>query len=184
MNEAKNIITTEDYIKAHQKRVKSWVNFFASILFKRASEHDKSKLKEPEFSLWKKMDEEPRYKYGTPEYNDKLKRFQGVFRMHYAVNRHHYEYFTQKYKNNTTLISLDFDLIDIIEMMCDWLGYKDSISYSEASDLVRTQCKRYGFSEELGQLILNTFRNHFVTFGDFLRKEEKEENGNKINLLI
>ena len=30
----------------------------------------------------------------------------------------------------------------------------------------------------------NTFRNHFVTFGNFLRKEEKEENGNKINLLI
>lgn len=179
-----NKISTEDYINNHKNRVSKWIRHFSSILFNRSEEHDRSKLLEPEISLWKKMDEEPRYPYGTKEYKDKLKRHKHVFDLHYSKNRHHYEYFQIKYDNDKILIDLDIDLIDIIEMICDWLGYKDSISYSEASNLVKLQCERYGFSEELDQLILNTLRNHFVTFGNIKTINHPKKLDNSVNILI
>lgn len=50
----------------------------------------------------------------------------------------------------------------MIEMLCDWLGYKEDISLSEAQELIETQCKRYGFSGEMRGLLYNTLKNYFV----------------------
>lgn len=150
--------STETYIRGHINRVQRWIFKFSQILKYRGLVHDKSKLEEPEFSEWKKMDEEPRYLYGSEEYDEKIKRYKYLFEMHWSKNRHHPEYF--KITGSPTV-----DLIDLIEMLCDWLGYRDNITYTEASELVRTQCKRYGFSEELQDLLLNTLSNWFVSFG-------------------
>ena len=72
-------ISTEEYINGHINRVQKWIGKFSTILFVRGINHDKSKLCEPEFSMWKKMDEEPRYPYGTPEYKEKLNRYKILF---------------------------------------------------------------------------------------------------------
>lgn len=149
--------STKDYIISHKRAVQRWMQRFGIILLRRGEDHDNSKLEEPEFSGWCKMDEEPRYPYGSYEYKDKVKRFNPLFIEHWRKNRHHPEYFNYNFN--------DMDLIDIIEMMCDWLGYRDNITYTEASQLVSTQCDRYGFSDELKELILNTLKNHFVSFG-------------------
>ena len=110
--------TTKEYIEKHQNAVKRWLAHFSMILQSRAIKHDESKLQEPEYSLWKKMDEEPRYPYGTKEYSSKLKRWQHLFRLHWKDkrNRHHPEHFVSPVA--------EMDLMDMIEMLCDWLGYK------------------------------------------------------------
>lgn len=179
---------TKEYIEAHRKCVRKWLLHFSSILEQKGEEHDLSKLEEPEYSQWCKMDEEPRYRYGTKEYSNKLKRFKYLFKMHWADkrNRHHPEHFFLM--NKEELIFNDKDLIDLVEMLCDWLGYRDSISYSEAKSLVEQQCKRFNFSEELKNLLMNTLMNHFIVFGNTNYYKfgtiQKPGKGSIVNILI
>lgn len=147
-------ISTEEYINSHINRVRKWIGKFSSILFIRGINHDKSKLCEPELSLWKKMDEEPRYPYGTPKYKEKLNRYKEVFQHHYMHNKHHPEHWSGYY--------CDMDLMDVIEMLCDWLGYKEDITLKEAEILVDQQCERYGFNDTFRHLLYNTLKNYFT----------------------
>lgn len=153
-------LNTEVYIKSHISRVKRHILLFIRLLLKRAETHDASKLEPYEFSLWKKMDEEPFYPYGSPEYNDKLKRNKPVFDLHYKRNRHHPEHYENGY--------MDMTLIDMIEMLCDWLGYKENISHHEAEAIVEQQMKKYHFSEDIQVLLLNTLHRYFAVFHDLL----------------
>lgn len=158
---------TEEYIINHKRAVQRWMQKFSLVLMDRGEKHDNSKLQEPEFSYWCKMDEEPRYRYGTKEYKDKIERYRPLFEIHWKANRHHPEYFNYHFD--------DVDLIDLIEMLCDWLSYRDKLSYTEASDLVHQQCQRYGFSEEKEFLLLNTLKNHFIYFGGVFSPEHEEQ---------
>ena len=101
------------------------------------------------------MDKEPRYKYGTKEYNDKIKRYKQVFDLHYAENRHHPEHY---------LLGVnDMDLIDMIEMVCDWISYKKDITIDEAIEMINIQGERYKLSPQLRNILKNTLFNHFST---------------------
>ena len=115
------------------------------------------------------MDSEERYPYGSPEYEEKKARYKWLFDEHYSHNRHHPEYF--QIHNNK---SLEMDLLDLLELLCDWLGYRDSINYTDASELVSQQCKRYGFSDEIYDLLINTMNNYFVDFGNLSEQEIHE----------
>lgn len=100
------------------------------------------------------MDEEPRYPYGTPKYKEKLNRYKEVFQHHYKHNKHHPEHWSEYY--------CDMDLMDVIEMLCDWLGYKEDITLKEAEILVNQQCERYGFNDTFRHLLYNTLKNYFT----------------------
>lgn len=158
---------TLDYILSHKRRVIQWMSVFIQELKHRADTHDDSKLEEPEISGWRKMDDEPRYPYGTKEYEDKVKRYHWLMELHWRRNRHHPEYWQiWQYRR-------DRDLIDYIEMLVDWLAYNDKkLSYSEARKLVAKQAARYHMDElndpinnpPMSQLLLNTITNYFVEF--------------------
>lgn len=155
--------STEEYISGHISRVQKWISKFSTILYIRGLNHDRSKLCEPELSMWKKMDEEPRYPYGTKEYQEKLNRYQELFKLHYKRNKHHPEHWSGYY--------LEMDLIDIIEMLCDWLGYKEDITIEEAEALIDQQCRRYNFNNTFRALLFNTLKNYFI-----VSEEEKSLN--------
>ena len=145
--------STYDYIKTHIEHVQKYIKTFIQLLEERAKNHDKSKLELPEFDIWCKMDEEPQYKYGTPEYFEKINRYKDLFKHHYECNRHHPEHF---------LLGInDMNLIDLIEMLCDWLGYKDIMSINEAMSLIDKQMARYNFSDELRGIMFNTLVEYF-----------------------
>ena len=150
-------IETEEYIKGHISRVRRHINTFIQLLIRRAEKHDKSKLEEPELSWWKEMDKEPRYPYGSKEYEQKLKRWSKVFKHHYQYNRHHPEHYEYGISEMT--------LIDIVEMMCDWLGYKDTTTVTEALKVCDEQMARYDISEELRQVIFNTLLRYYSLMG-------------------
>lgn len=152
-------IDTEEYIKGHISRVRKHINTFVQLLLKRAMNHDKSKLEEPEFSWWKEMDSEPRYPYGSEEYKQKIKRWDKVFKHHYKYNRHHPEHYDYGVSEMT--------LVDIVEMMCDWLGYKDTITISEALKVCDEQMKRYNISDDVRQIIFNTLLRYYSLMGGF-----------------
>lgn len=152
-------IDTEEYIKGHISRVRKHINTFVQLLLKRAMNHDKSKLEEPEFSWWKEMDSEPRYPYGSEEYKQKIKKWNKVFKHHYKYNRHHPEHYDYGVSEMT--------LVDIVEMMCDWLGYKDTITISEALKVCDEQMKRYNISDDVRQIIFNTLLSYYSLMGGF-----------------
>lgn len=158
------------YIKRHKARVRYWMNQFASSLLKRADNHDDSKLREPELSMWRKMDEEPRYEYSedpNSSYQRKLRRYKEVFELHYDHNRHHMEYF-QRHNDE-----FGMDLLDLLEFICDQLlGYKFNVNYTKAMQECKRMEKKYGWAsaeEEnphpIAALLEATIRNHFCSFG-------------------
>lgn len=148
---------TESYIRNHIKRVQNKLFKLIAALTIRSQEHDKSKLEEPEFSLWKKMDEEPRYPYGSKEYKNKIERYRELFEMHYKKNPHHPEHF----QNGIS----DMTLIDLVEMLCDWISYKDNISVTEAIEMVEKQSERFEYSDEIKNMLINTLNTYFAIFG-------------------
>ena len=82
-------------------------------LIDRAQNHDKSKLEEPELSVFDEVT--PRLKnltYGSPEYKESLNEMGVALSHHYIMNRHHPEHFENGIK--------DMNLIDKIEMIADW----------------------------------------------------------------
>lgn len=163
-------IETEEYIKGHISRVRRHIDTFIQLLIRRAENHDKSKLEEPELSWWKEMDKEPRYPYGSEEYKQKIKRWNKVFKHHYQYNRHHPEYYEYGVSEMT--------LIDIVEMMCDWLGYKDTTTVTEALKVCDEQMARYDISEELRQIIFNTLLRYYSLMGG---KNPNYDNNSYVN---
>ena len=163
-------IETEEYIKGHISRVRRHISTFIQLLIRRAENHDKSKLEEPELSWWKEMDKEPRYPYGSEEYKQKIKRWNKVFKHHYQYNRHHPEHYEYGISEMT--------LIDIVEMMCDWLGYKDTTTVTEALKVCDEQMARYDISEELRQIIFNTLLRYYSLMGG---KNPNYDNNSYVN---
>ena len=163
-------IETEEYIKGHISRVRRHINTFIQLLIRRAENHDKSKLEEPELSWWKEMDKEPRYPYGSEEYKQKIKRWNKVFKHHYQYNRHHPEHYEYGVSEMT--------LIDIVEMMCDWLGYKDTTTVTEAFKVCDEQMARYDIPEELRQIIFNTLLRYYSLMGG---KNPNYDNNSYVN---
>ena len=149
---------TKSYILNHIKRVQNKLFKLIIALLMRSQEHDKSKLEEPEFSLWEKMDEEPRYQYGSKEYKEKIERYRELFEMHYKKNPHHPEHFMNGIS--------DMTLIDLAEMLCDWISYKDNIRVTEAIEMVEKQSKRFGYSDEIKNMLINTLNTYFSVLGD------------------
>lgn len=143
---------TVRFIKNHQQKVQKNAHLLCSELIKRADEHDKSKLEEPELTGWEEMDKEPRYEYGTEEYFEKQERYRWVFQHHYLNNKHHPEYWRG--------FLCDMDLIDVLEMICDWASF-DYMTYTDAIEIIEQQMDRFGFNGLLKSLILNTFKNYF-----------------------
>lgn len=161
---------TEIQIKEHREKVQKNIEIIIKELKKRAENHDLSKLEEPEISGWKEMDKEPRYPYGSKEYNEKQERYKWLFEEHWRKNRHHPEYFQNFF--------CEMNLIDILEMICDWASY-DYMTTDEAIDLIEKQVNRFGVSDLLKYLILNTYIEYFVVTDEeklSLREDERFKN--------
>lgn len=154
---------TKEYTLRHIDSVRAKIFKVVDELTQRAKFHDSSKLREPELSLWRKMDDEPKYPYGSSKYKEKMKKFGKVFRIHYKENRHHPEHFLNGV--------LDMTLVDLTEMLCDWLSYKKFYSVREIIELMDRQCERFHYGEETRSLLTNTAIEYFVSLGGISNNE-------------
>ena len=121
-------------------------------LASRAAVHDRSKLGEPEKSVFDRFT--PRLRqttYGSPEYKGYLEGMGEGLRVHYAANDHHPEHF----ENGIA----DMDLVQVIEMAMDWAA---AVTRHDDGDLARSvevNQERFGYDDGIKQLLLNTYRN-------------------------
>lgn len=146
--------STKQYIYDHKLAVQKKMYILIKELEHRADSHDDSKLREPEYSGWLEMDKEPRYPYGTPQYFEKMRRWKWLFDLHYRHNRHHPEHWHGFFE--------DMDLMDVLEMMCDWVSYNDRLTSMSAIEITEQQCERFGFPPLLKDLIMNTLKNYLA----------------------
>lgn len=159
-------LNTIKSIVKHKESVKKRLTFLAEELHKRAKSHDDSKLKPPELDWLIEMDKEPRYQYGSPEYFDKMKRWNKFFEHHYKNNRHHPDHF----KGGIT----DMNLADLCEYIVDIISYFDELHVSNAIDTVNKQSERFGLDDQLTQILKNTLIEYFAWFGENVPPSEKD----------
>lgn len=138
----------EEYVKNHIHNVELNILKLQDELRRRGREHDASKLREPEKTGFEMMDKEPRFKYGSDEYFDKMKRFEFLLSHHYALNSHHPEHYEKGWR--------EMDLIDITEMLCDWLSYKEEFTCQEAMDIIDQQCMRFDIPHDICSILKKT----------------------------
>jgi len=133
----------------HIDKVRSLLLTVASALIERGHKHDASKLKEPELSLFAEWGPKlKQMKYGSDEYNHALAKMGRALKSHYEQNRHHPEF----HKNGVD----DMNLIDIIEMVCDWKASTLRVQGGNFRASLEHNQKRFGLSPQLTSIIANT----------------------------
>jgi len=117
---------------------------------RRMFSHDRSKLESPEMEMFEQFtDRLAGMTYGSDEYKQCLEEMkQSALGHHYENNRHHPEHFENGVE--------DMNLIDVIEMVCDWkaatLRHNDGDIYKS----VEINAKRFNLSPQLVAIIRNT----------------------------
>ncbi len=135
----------------HIDNVAKFMNEIAKELTERGKNHDKSKLEDFEKPYFDEST--PKLKnleYGTKEYKESLDHIKPALDHHYKENRHHPEYF----KNGVD----DMDLIDLTEMICDWIAASKRMKDGDPIKALETSAKRFKLSDQLKSIVLNTIK--------------------------
>ena len=147
--------------REHIKQVGDLLNEIVLQLTLRAYDHDRSKLESPEREIFDEYTPKLRdTTYGSDEYNGYLKEMKVALDHHYANNRHHPEHFYPEVAHYNVINEIyAMNLIDIIEMLCDW---KAATKRHADGDIIRSiefNQGRFGYSDELKSIFLNTVRD-------------------------
>lgn len=133
----------------HIDRVRELLKDAEDNLFRRATDHDKSKLGSPEREIFDQVT--PRLKgltYGSDEYKAQLKEMGVALEHHYKHNRHHPEFHADGIKG--------MSLLDLIEMACDWKAATERHANGCMLESLRINKQRFGIDDQLWAVLYNT----------------------------
>lgn len=133
----------------HIEKVKNNILFCTRKLNAFALKHDKSKLEEPEKTIFDEYT--PKLKnttYGSEEYKKYLNEMQVALKHHYSENTHHPEHFQNGIR--------DMNLIQLLEMFCDWLAATKRHADGNILESIKKNKERFGYSDELEAILNNT----------------------------
>lgn len=135
----------------HISQVNHFIKIVIDVMTERAINHDQSKLHSPELEGFTEFT--PKLKectYGSDEYKSYLKGLSKALDHHYANNSHHPEYYEDGIKG--------MDLFDLVEMFCDWKAATMRHDDGDINKSIDINQKRFGYSEELAQILRNTVK--------------------------
>lgn len=133
----------------HIENVRKYIKFFTDKLTTRGIEHDRLKLKSPEVEIFTEYTPKlASVTYDSEEYADFLKEMDVALQHHYANYRHHPEHFTKGIN--------DMNLIDIVEMLCDWKASSMRQHDGNLLKSIETNAQRFGINGQLKQIFINT----------------------------
>lgn len=137
---------------SHIKTVGQFISRIIMKLLSRAMYHDSSKLVDPEKDIFDIVT--PKLKgltYGSDEYKKSLEEMGDALKHHYTENSHHPEH----HKNGID----DMDLIDLIEMVCDWKAATLRHADGDIIKSIEINTKRFEISPQLSTIISNSIKN-------------------------
>ena len=143
---------------SHISQVRKLLSEVIIELLQRAEDHDKSKLIDPELSVFVKYTPKlADVTYGSKEYKHFLKGMGSALDHHYANNRHHPEFFEPEADATFRSSPINcMNLIDIIEMICDWKAATLRHNDGDISRSIEINKERFGISDQLVSILKNT----------------------------
>lgn len=139
----------ETYKHIHQ--VQKNLGYIIQNLLWRSHWHDQSKLVSPELEIFNEYTQRLRdCTYGSPEYEGYREKMKPALDHHYAVNNHHPEHTLDGIKG--------MSLMSLTEMIADWLAATQRHHDGDILKSIEINQKRFGYSDELKQILLNTIR--------------------------
>lgn len=139
----------QETIVLHREKVRDLLGQCMTELWKRLLEHDRSKLDEPELSVFSRnINTLAKAEYGTPEYTEQMSKLKEALTHHYACNRHHPEHFENGVVGMT--------LIDLLEMVCDWMAATSYGPNGHIDKSITFNRKRFAIGDQLTAVIKNT----------------------------
>jgi len=143
----------------HIERVRDFIDDAVGNLERRASKHDASKLVSPEVEAFDIATPKlANLVYGSEEYKQSLRDLGPALQHHFENNDHHPEH----WPNGTN----DMSLLSLLEMLCDWRAASERVKQrTDDPEKVKTfesglkfNQERFGYSDELAGILLNTAR--------------------------
>ena len=135
----------------HIEKVRYYIRFITDSLTTRGVKHDAIKLESPEIEIFTEHTEcLANMKYNSPEYKEHLAAMKPALDHHYANSRHHPEHFANGIN--------DMNLIDIIEMVCDWKASSERQKDGNLLKSIEQNAQRFGYCDQLKQIFINTAR--------------------------
>jgi hypothetical protein len=151
----------------HIDKVRGYLKVVISKLQQRADDHDQSKLSSPEVEIFDEFTPKlADVEYGSEEYESFRVSMDAALEHHYAANSHHPEHYSRGIEG--------MSLLDLLEMIVDWKaaserhnrppapaspGRANAPEYdSSIVRSVRINQERFGYSDELKAILLNTVR--------------------------
>lgn len=136
----------------HIAVVRGYLLEVANDLIYRGHDHDLSKLEEPEKSTFDEYTPKLRNStYASDEYKGFLEGMGEGLQHHYAVNRHHPEFWTNGVQ--------DMTLVDVIEMLADWKAATLRHADGDLERSIYQNAERFGYGDEFRRLLLNTAKS-------------------------
>lgn len=133
----------------HIRSVQRYLNIIIRELIHRGEVHDESKLHSPEVEAFTQVTKDLHgLEYNSQEYKDNIKKLGPALAHHYAKNRHHVDH----WKNGIA----DMNLIDLIEMFCDWKAATERHSTGNLNKSVDINAEKYNINSQLVQILKNT----------------------------
>lgn len=134
----------------HIRKVRTLLLRVGEEILRRADEHDRTKLEEPEKPIYdeytpKLEDTE----YGTEEYDQYLDEMGEALQHHYEQYRHHPEHFEEGV--------VDMHLLDLLEMVVDWRAATER--HDDENGMhhsIEENQERFGYGDELKRILVNT----------------------------
>ena len=138
----------------HKQIVNQFIGDVIKELIFRGVNHDNSKIGEFEVDIFTEYTPKlANSTFGSDEYKQFLKEMKPALDHHYSENKHHPEHF----ENGV----LGMDLIDLLEMICDWKAATLRHNNGDIMKSVEINQERFGYSDELKQIFINTIKNQF-----------------------
>ena len=135
----------------HIHRITQLLHKMAKLLLDRAIEHDQCKLSSPEVEIFSEFtDKLANSTYGSEEYENFRKQLGPALEHHYANSRHHPEHFANGVN--------DMDLIDILEMLCDWKASSERHNNGNINKSIEINAKRFNIDMQLTRILSNTIK--------------------------
>jgi hypothetical protein len=136
----------------HSRRVDELLLQLISGVQERVTQHDLSKMYDPEKAIFDEYT--PKLKnttYGSDEYKQYLAEMQVALDHHYAVNRHHPEYFPNGVNG--------MNLVDLVEMLCDWKAATERHDDGDLETSLEIQRNRFNLTDQLVNILRNTAKD-------------------------
>jgi hypothetical protein len=150
-------IEFENETRKHQQRVAYFMSLLARKIIKRANTHDASKLQSPERELFCKTTAKLKgLTYGSDEYKKSLEELGPALSHHYSYNGHHPEYFRLNCYETVHGMVGAMDIVDLLEMICDWLAATDRHADGDISKSIQINRKRFNFSDDVVGILEQT----------------------------